>query len=392
MKSHMRLVVKTELSSGAKDAFPMTIIPSVEYLELTDFKAFDNNSYIGRDKQFTGRILYHNLEGEFVNGWVYKNGRITHSLKRVQPNEDPVISLKSSGSSDCQEVEQWDWTRTCTDWYQYTNIDRTPVYTGTTCTDWKYEFIGTEQQCTSGDGGNGEDGGDIDGEEDDYSGGTGGGGGGGYVPQPISLSPELQQILKGISMTDTQKSKLNQALSEFIHEGCMQVALYNTLVDNRVYLDFGMMPSSNPASYHSESKGITFANTESITSTSLKEELFHAWQDAYYPGGISQYAETGRVNIEFEAKFFKDLLNNPEMYNGCCYAFNVNVLPNNLYTEYINLIYNIKDSGKMEFEDTDYQKWLNLFQKYDTDYTSPMANNLSTPKALRNLINNSKCF
>ena len=120
--------------------------------------------------------------------------------------------------------------------------------------------------------------------------------------------------------------------------------------------------------------------------------FFHAWQDAYYPGGISQYAETGRVNIEFEAKFFKDLLNNPEMYNGCCYAFNVNVLPNNLYTEYINLIYNIKDSGKMEFEDTDYQKWLNLFQKYDTDYTSPMANNLSTPKALRNLINNSKCF
>jgi hypothetical protein len=85
--SHIRLVVKTNLGNGAKDAFLMSIIPSVEYLELTDFKAFDNNNYIVRDKQFTGRILYHNLEGEFVNGWVYQNGKITHSLKRVQQDE-----------------------------------------------------------------------------------------------------------------------------------------------------------------------------------------------------------------------------------------------------------------------------------------------------------------
>ncbi len=389
MRSHTRLVVKTELSSGAKDAFLMTIIPSVEYLELTDFKAFDNNSYIGRDKQFTGRILYHNLEGEFVNGWVYKNGRITHSLKRVQPNEDPVISLKSSGSSDCQEVEQWGWTRTCTDWYQYTNIDSTPVYTGTTCTDWKYEFIGTEQQCTSGDGGNGEDGGDIDGEEDDYSGGTGGGGGGGYVPQPISLSPELQQILKGISMTDTQKSKLNQALSEFIHEGCMQVALYNTLVDNRVYLDFGMRTSGTSASYDPISKGITFSSTADITSASLKEELFHAWQDAYYPGGISQYTEVGKVNIEFEAKFYQDIIGAP---NGlCCITFGVN-LPDNLYQEYYAWIESIRLSEKLSFSNSDYVRWLNIFSEYDLYYTSPINSSLSIPYALQELISNSNCF
>jgi hypothetical protein len=119
--------------------------------------------------------------------------------------------------------------------------------------------------------------------------------------------------------------------------------------------------------------------------------FFHAWQDAYYPGGISQYAETGRVNIEFEAKFFKDLLNNPEMFNGCCYAFSGN-LPSNLYGEYLNWILDIKSSGTMNFQDSDYQRWLNLFQQYDLNYTSPMSNDLLTPIALRYLINNATCL
>ena len=244
----------------------MTIIPLVKYLEFTDFKAFDNNSYIGRDKQFTGRILYHNLEGEFVNGWVYKNGEITHFLKRVQPNEDPVIFLKSSRSLDCQ------------------------------------------------------------------------------------------------------KSKLNQALSEFIHEGCMQVALYN----------------------HSESKGITFANTESITSASLKEERFHAWQDAYYEGGIAQYAKVGKVNIEFEAKVFKDIIESPN--HSCCWAFmEANDFPENLSTEYSLWIYDIRESI-ITLQDTDYQKWLNFFNQHNTIYYSPMQDNLSTPKVIKSLMNQSDCY
>ena len=180
----------------------------------------------------------------------------------------------------------------------------------------------------------------------------------------------------------------------------MQESLYKALVNKSVQLYFGINTSASPASYHPESKGITFANTESITSASLKEELFHAWQDAYYPGGISQYGKDtqgnkseGYVNIEFEAKFFKDLLNNPEMYNGCCYAFsNYYDYPKGVYDEYQNWIYGIRDSENISFQDNDYQRWLKLFQQYDTNYTSPMSNDLSTPDALRNLIDNSTCL
>ena len=169
----------------------------------------------------------------------------------------------------------------------------------------------------------------------------------------------------------------------------MQESLYKALVNKSVQLYFGINTSASPASYHPESKGITFANTESITSASLKEELFHAWQDAYYPGGISQYTEVGKVNIEFEAKFYQDIIGAP---NGlCCITFGVN-LPDNLYQEYYAWIESIRLSEKLSFSNSDYVRWLNIFSEYDLYYTSPINSSLSIPYALQELISNSNCF
>ena len=150
-------------------------------------------------------------------------------------------------------------------------------------------------------------------------GGTSDGGGGGYLPPPVSASTELQKIMKSISMTDAQKEKLNQALDDFIKEGCMQKALYDALFNKNVKLDFGMVATptdtSAPANYNPNNKSIKFKNASEITNANLKEELFHAWQDAYYPGGTAQYGKDaygnklpGYVNIEFEAKVFKDTI------------------------------------------------------------------------------------
>ena len=82
--SYTRLVIKTRLDNGETDGFFMSVVSSVEYLELTDFKPFGKVGYIDRDKRFSGQIKFHNLDGEFVNGWVYKNGKIVSSLRPVQ--------------------------------------------------------------------------------------------------------------------------------------------------------------------------------------------------------------------------------------------------------------------------------------------------------------------
>lgn len=82
--SYTRLVIRTKLENGVTDGFLMSVVSSPEFLRLTNFKPFDKVGYIHRDKRFTGHVKYHNLEGEFVNGWVYKNGKITSSLRPLK--------------------------------------------------------------------------------------------------------------------------------------------------------------------------------------------------------------------------------------------------------------------------------------------------------------------
>ena len=80
----------------------MTIIPSIEYLELTAFNPF-HNTYVNRDEHFGGYIIYHNLDGTFANGWKYVDGKITHT---VSESIVPVDSIKNSPSVQTRMHEE----------------------------------------------------------------------------------------------------------------------------------------------------------------------------------------------------------------------------------------------------------------------------------------------
>ena len=79
-QSMTRLVVETNVETGEKQVFTMTIMPDLDYLERTNFKPF-YNTYLQRDEHFSGLILFHELDGSFANGWRYKDGKITHTIK-----------------------------------------------------------------------------------------------------------------------------------------------------------------------------------------------------------------------------------------------------------------------------------------------------------------------
>lgn len=72
--SGTHLVFRKNLRTNAIDGFIMTISPSLNYLEANDFNPFRKNTYLYRDKDFDGFIFYHDLNGNFVNGWKYVDG------------------------------------------------------------------------------------------------------------------------------------------------------------------------------------------------------------------------------------------------------------------------------------------------------------------------------
>jgi hypothetical protein len=168
---------------------------------------------------------------------------------------------------------------------------------------------------------------------------------------------------------------------------CSDEYIYNELVANNQKFNFEMDSSlPHPAGYNAATKTFKFRDNDAITSVKLKEEFFHALQDHFYSGGISQYANTGKVNVEFEAKLYQDIGK-----ANCCLAFDQSIVPYNLilnYMEWVNLI----RSNPSNLSSKDYNYWINLFNQYSTAYSSPLSSNLSYPNALISVLSNSGCF
>jgi hypothetical protein len=209
-----------------------------------------------------------------------------------------------------------------------------------------------------------------------------GGGGGNNTPPTTTNTPKLDQISNICFLVGSQRTKAETALNNLINEGCFTSSVYNFLVSCRVKLDFKMNSSlEDPASYGPASKSISFRGDADITSANLKEELFHAMQDAYYPGGIAQYVSTtGKVQIEFEAKLYKDI----DLEYGCCYIFQDPSIPYEIRNGYTMWVESIRDTRNISNDD--YQNWLGYFNQYHPRYNSSISSNLTSPSVLHSVI------
>ena len=78
-RSYSRFVHVTNHQTGKQKGFFMTIIPSRYYVKTYN-KRIRRNTYLNRDKYLGGYVLFHNFEGQFVNGWEYKGGKIIHRI------------------------------------------------------------------------------------------------------------------------------------------------------------------------------------------------------------------------------------------------------------------------------------------------------------------------
>ena len=151
-RSFTRLVVRSDKKSKKKNGFLMTIIPSLEYFKATNFHPF-HSTYLDVDKDFSGLIIYHNLDGIFSNGWKYRNGEKTHSVTQVSGSD---LNLKS-GYYDCHIESYYEVYETCTEWHTWTEYgDR---ITDETC---EYDYVLVEYEVCEWI---------EDPDDDDYTGG-----------------------------------------------------------------------------------------------------------------------------------------------------------------------------------------------------------------------------
>ena len=379
LPSRTRFVIQTDEETGSTRGFMMTVIPDEEYLAAGG--SIDSIDYYNRGTDFSGLIVFNHLDGSFANAWEYEDGK---TLQGYIPQRE-----QGSGTSSLKAFAQIEYL-ICTD--TYLTFKGNTSYVRSNCwysteTIWYYEDYYSSQRDYEL----------SNFEEREYSGGSGGSssgssaGKGEYLPyEPETECPLSNSIIRKNNLNPTQAFLLEDALDELILEHCFQESVYDNLVSNGMKINFDIKKSNgSPAFYDPSNKTIYFRDNASINSEAVKEELFHVFQDCYYSGGILQYGTTGKVNIEFEAKLFKDIAKSS--LDVCCYAFRLTgIIPSNVIDDYRDWVYSIRDNPK-KLTDAMYQKFLKLYNTYDPEYSSPTSPTLNKPSAIREILQNSEC-
>ncbi len=363
-----RMVFLKSKDDGKILNFLMTIVGDNNY-HHDKASQLSKNSYLSKEKNFSGYVFYHDLNGNFVNGWKYEKGSVVAKTTMIKGGNIPT-QLKLA--TTCTESTIYVWMTICKEWYQTSNTYEGAILHTECTTDY---FPVTVTSCT-GDGNGGG------------SGTTGGGSTGGYTPTPTpppsapAPDTKLSKIENVNSLDQTQKNLLETALNELINLGCLGAASYNNLVQTGTKINFAV-GGGETASYDPSIKTLTFFNTASITSGNLQEELFHAAQDAYYAGGTNQYRDIGFSNVEFEAKLYRDMVN-----LGCCTMFQNDIVPPEIKKDYFLMVDSFKSNGATSFTPETYKLWVDRFRTYNpsTPYTKPQSANFTNTTLLNSIL------
>ncbi|QEM13998.1 hypothetical protein [Mucilaginibacter rubeus] len=146
------------LNDGNKyEAYVMMVIADSAYVG-SNLSKLGNNTYHKHDDNFGGLVLYFTPQGNYLNGYCYKNGKLVTKTSDQSGGRQKVQSTSVNKlTPDLTQAPT-----NCTDWYIDTYVDDVLVssdYIGTTC------------------------------DEGDPNTGGGGGGGGSTTPPPTPCNP-----------------------------------------------------------------------------------------------------------------------------------------------------------------------------------------------------------
>ncbi len=100
-RSYSRMTILQSLQTQQTIGFIMTIIPSPRYVD-NRYDRIRFITYLNREPDFDGIILFHNIDGSFSNGWIYENGKVS---KRIIEHDADCINNNPSLSINLFKVK-----------------------------------------------------------------------------------------------------------------------------------------------------------------------------------------------------------------------------------------------------------------------------------------------
>ncbi|WP_170122745.1 hypothetical protein [Mucilaginibacter oryzae] len=147
--------------NGKYRSFIMTIIADPAYLK-NDLSKLNGNKYNKRDSDFTGVVLYATPKGKFINGWCYKNGKIT---EHIAPGKITDTTTTTGKRNTTQGIKTNTYSvTTCKTWLQISyvvgsSLPPTVTELETKCTTVNFDTGGGSGSGSGSSSGNGGAGG-----------------------------------------------------------------------------------------------------------------------------------------------------------------------------------------------------------------------------------------
>ena len=359
-----RAVVLMKDDQSTPHAFLMSIIGSKKYMEEHDFQLWDV-SYGNIPKDFSGQILYHALDGTFVNGWYVEEG---HKYSTCEPVSEEDANLLSRASiTECKTIDSfkyyWICKKTSGKMYEtYENEDT--VNTVEYCNGPYRENI-KFKVCSV-----------ID--TTGVSAGTPSSSGGQYVAtqdasrlfSSSSISP-LRNQLRGFISFMEYKDDASRAVLDYIENTISSMyQKLNVRIDATQAVDVRYSSSDNTVYFKSENH---------YSDLALYEEVIHAAQRVVY----ADYYE-GPFNIEFEAKLIIDYARLSSGSKG-----HTDLAANMEYAEvelqngsFKTMAEWLDDLSYSYFDVNDYWEYMNVWSEISTIYRNYMMGLRMHPKLL----------
>ena len=102
IRNTTKMVVLKDLVTNKTRSFIMAFVGSYDY--STRSRNMGRNSYLYREPDYDGMVLYYAINGIFINGWRYSNGKLVGYISPSY-NEQGESSVQTRGYYDCHYVE-----------------------------------------------------------------------------------------------------------------------------------------------------------------------------------------------------------------------------------------------------------------------------------------------
>lgn len=365
-----------KLNDGRRLNFFMKVI---EDFTSTHKSVMSSMHYTQVPATFSGIVIYYTLDRKFINGYRFKNGKkiskmgmpaanssqqIASLTKRVnvaEPDPDPD---QCGGTTIIWGIYNCEWDPDEQVFY----CDGVPL--------WDFP----DPPCDPGSGTN-----------TGNTGVTGDPAGSGTSPTP-PVDTANKKIIRGYcdGVTDDQKQQIQDALAAFKNEGCVQAKIYSYLY-NSLTIQFcvsdALDNNGNPTAGGANPADNSITFQSGLISSDMDEEFFHIYQNAVYTGGTVQYLNNGKADIEFEAKFFNDIMNppadrpgalyrNPDnvklFYSGDIDAYNQDVADYDAWLIALTQNGTYYPKSMADVDQTQYTKFLNIFSKLNPQNGPPV--------------------